>query len=385
MDQATLAAPRDAADLVDLVHDAGARGARLALHGGDSHAGFGAPLADSVTRVDLRALNGIIDHDPAELVLTVRAGTPLALVEAQLAAAGQMLAFEPFDHGPLHGRAAGAATIGGVIAAGVAGSRRLSRGGARDHLLGFAAVAGDGQAFVGGARVTKNVTGYDLPKLACGAWGRLFALTELHIKTVPRPECALTVAIDGLDSADAVAAMSRAMGSAAAVAAAAHDPAQRLTVLRLEGVAPSVAVRARQLEALLAPCGAVRVLNDTEAQRVWAALRDLAPLAAAPVLWRVVLPAAQAPALLDALAPHDPQCLIDWAGGLVWLGTTPDAPVRAAAAAACGQARLMRAPPAMRASLPALAPRPAPVALLEARVARVFDPAGVFETGRMGD
>src|SRR3546814_16847244 len=118
-----------------------------------------------------------------------------------------MLAFDPLDHGPIFGRPEGHATIGGIVAAGVAGSQRLSCGSARDHLLGFQAVSGRGEALRAGARVVKNVTGYDLPKLAAGSWGRLFAMTEVTLKVLPRPLCRSTRVIAGLNPYQAVRAM----------------------------------------------------------------------------------------------------------------------------------------------------------------------------------
>jgi len=150
-------------------------GAKLALCGGGSKEQLGAPR--EAERVDMTGFAGVVDYDPAELVLTVRPGTPLAEIEALVASENQMLAFDPFDHGPIYGMPAGRATIGGVVAAGVGGSQRLSGGAPRDHLLGFRAVSGRGEVFVAGAKVVKNVTGYDLPKLAAGSWGRLFAMT----------------------------------------------------------------------------------------------------------------------------------------------------------------------------------------------------------------
>jgi glycolate oxidase FAD binding subunit len=388
MIQTALARPRDSADLVALVDAARADGARLALCGGGTKAAFGAEPTGRVTAVDMRGLAGIVDYDPAELVLTVRPGTPLAEVETLLAAHGQMLAFEPFDHGPIHGMAAGAATIGGVIAAGIAGSRRLSRGGARDHLLGFSAVSGRGEAFVAGAKVTKNVTGYDLPKIACGSWGRLFALTELHVKTLPRAPMQQTLVIDGLSPAAAVAVMSRASGSQASVAAAAHDPQAGLTALRLEGFAASVAARRALLNGLLADTGAPRVLDDAAADVFWQGFGTIAALADAPLLWRVIVPAGQAPGLIVALEHAGEQAgarwLMDWAGGLLWVGTRVDGGIRALVEAAGGHADLVRANADVRAHVPARHPPTAGVAALEARVRRAFDPDGVFETGRFG-
>ena len=287
-------------DLAGLIAEAAARGDKLEIRGGGSKAGLGAPRDAAV--VDMTGFSGVIDYDPAELVLTVLAGTPLAEVQALVESRGQMLAFDPFDHGPLFGAAPGAATIGGVMAAGVSGSRRLSRGAARDHLLGFKAVSGRGEVFVGGAKVVKNVTGYDLPKVACGSWGRLFALAEVTVKVLPRPPVSLTLAVEGLLPRGAVAVMSRALGSQADVAAAAHTgEGRRLTALRLDGFGPSVPARRAALEHLLADAGPVRALDEVEAQDFWGSLCTLQPLAHGPVLWRVALPARRAPELIEAL------------------------------------------------------------------------------------
>jgi len=378
MGQAQIHRPQSVAELAEVIGQAGALGRRLELRGGGTKAEIGAP--GTAALVDMRGLRGVVDYDPAELVLTVRPGTPLAEVEALIAGQGQMLAFEPFDHGPIFGKAAGAATIGGVIAAGVAGSRRLSRGQARDHLLGFQAVSGRGEAFVAGAKVTKNVTGYDLPKLACASWGRLFALTELHIKTLPRSETSLTLALDGLAADAAVAAMARACGSQASVAAAAHQGG--VTALRLGGFAPSVAARQALLAGLLADVGQLRVMEVAQAKGFWRGLKTMAALADAPLLWRVVLPPRHAPQVIAALEGEGARWLLDWAGGLLWVGCDAGVAVREAAGVAGGHAQLIRAPAELRRAIPALPPQPAALAALEERVRHAFDPHGVFATGR---
>lgn len=374
--------PSDAGEVRDAIADAVRDGGRIAIRGGGSKDGVGRDCPDA-TILDMSGLAGGIDYDPPELVLTAGAGTPLAEIQALVAGEGQMLAFEPFDHGPLFGRAAGAATIGGVIAAGVAGSQRLAHGGARDHLLGFEGVSGRGEAFVAGAKVVKNVTGYDLSKLVTGSWGRLVALTAVTLKVLPRPRKRATVAVEGLGVAEAVAAMARAMGSPAEVSAAAHVPAQggwaSHTVLRVQGFGPSVAARAQLLEAALP---GARTLGDEDAAAVWEQLRTLAPLADSLVLWRVNVPPSAAPALVAAAEAQGARWLIDWAGGLVWIGAGEPGAIRAAAQAAGGHATLVRAPEAIRATTPALHPQPSAVAALEERVRRAFDPAGVFETGR---
>jgi glycolate oxidase FAD binding subunit len=373
--------PASEDDIVDAVADAVGDDARLAIVGGDSKADVGAPTA--ARKLSLRGLAGVIDYDPAELVLTVRPGTPLAEVQALVAASDQMLAFEPFDHGPIFDAATGAATIGGVVAAGVAGSQRVSTGGARDHLLGFRAVSGRGERFVAGAKVVKNVTGYDLPKLAAGSWGRLFAMTELTLKVMPRPRMAATRVIAGLDATRAVRAMAAAMGSQAEVAAAAHLPGRGVTVFRIQGFGPSVTARCAALEQRLRLFGAVGTPAGGETEAIWAELRDLSPLGAERALWRVTVPPSAAPGVITALEPLGADWLLDWAGGLVWL-TINDAAgaVRDVATAAGGHAMLVRAPAAVRAVVPALHPQAAGLAALEARVRRAFDPAGVFKTGR---
>jgi glycolate oxidase FAD binding subunit len=368
-------------ELADAIADAVRTGERIELRGGGSKAAVGAPRDARVLGV--AGFTGVVDYDPAELVLTVRPGTPLADVQALVGERGQMLAFDPFDHAALLGGAS--ATIGGVVAAGVAGSLRLSQGGARDHLLGFRAVSGRGEAFVAGAKVVKNVTGYDLPKLAAGSWGRLFAMTELTLKVLPRPPVAVTVVVDGLGVSAAVRLMAVAMGSQAEVAAAAHQPATgdqpSRTGLRLLGFGPSVRARVAMLEALLGT--ATTALADDDDAAFWHELRTLSALPSEPPLWRVNVPPTAGPSIVAALEPLGARWLMDWAGGLIWVAFNGDAAdIRAAAERAGGHASLVRASEAVRAAVPTLHPQSAGIVALEKRVRGAFDPAGVFETGR---
>lgn len=381
--------PTTAQDLCDAIADALRDGTRLEIRGGGSKAEIGAPREARI--VSLAALRGVVDYDPAELVLTVRPGTPLAEITALVAGERQMLAFEPFDHGPLFGRPAGSATIGGVIAAGVAGSRRVTAGSARDHLLGFTAVSGRGEIFVAGAKVVKNVTGYDLPKLMAGSWGRLGAMTELTLKVLPSPRVSATLVADGLGCDAAYAAMARALGSHAEVSAAAHLPAQQqgrgaLTLFRLSGFEPSVEARCTLLPDLLRDHGTLRRLAADDAAALWLEAGTGAMLAG-PVLWRLHVPPAASPAVIAALEPLGVRWSLDWGGGLVWLALDDDgadlaARVRAAVSSAGGEATLVRAPAALRARIPAQHPRHPRLAALEERVRRAFDPDGLFETGR---
>ena len=376
--------PQTSVELSDAVQQAGADGVSLEIRGGGSKSDFGTPDRTNAM-LDMSSFSSVVDYDPAELVLTAGAGAPLAAIQALVASENQMLAFEPFDHGPLYLRAAGAATIGGVVASGVAGSRRVSAGAVRDHLLGFKGVSGRGEAFVAGAKVVKNVTGYDLPKLICGSWGRLVALTEVTLKVLPRGRMQTTLFAKGLTPPQAHRLMARAMASQADVSAAAHLPALQgsLTAIRLEGFGPSVVARTSMLVALGAPDFKLFAAEEEVAKAFWTQVRDLTPISDGRPLWRVNVPPSAGCGVVAALEPLGAAWLFDWAGGLVWLSFEGDpAAVRAAAASAGGHATLVAGPPELRARVPALHPPSLGVSALEARLRHAFDPLGVFETGR---
>lgn len=363
--------PEDAGDLVQIVRDAMAASRKLELRGGGTKADFGAPRETEI--LSMRRIAGVVDYDPAELVLTVRPGTTLAEVEALVESEGQMLAFEPWGDA--------AATIGGTIAAGIAGSRRVTAGSARDHLLGFTAVSGRGDIYVAGAKVVKNVTGYDLPKLMAGSWGRIGAMTELTLKVLPRPRQTVTMAATGLPLAEAYAVMARALGSNAEISAAACLKSGEV-LLRIAGFAPSVSARCAALPTILAGHCALTVMPDSDAAPLWHRAmtgRDLI----GRVLWDVHLPPRHAPALIERLHPLDIDWAMDWGGGRIWIALDKeDETVRLRTMSLDGEARLMRGPAAMRARVAAFQPRQRGVMALEQRVRRAFDPAGVFSTLR---
>ncbi|MGL4541855.1 MAG: FAD-binding protein, partial [Polymorphobacter sp.] len=283
--------PGSSDEVADMVRDAHGLGARLRLCGGDTARATG--LVDAGAAVlDLSGLDRIIAYEPDELVLTVDAGVRLATITALLATRGQHLAFEPALRGA-------ASTIGGVIAANIAGPRRLSAGAVRDHFLGFEAVNGRGVRFRAGGRVVKNVTGFDLPKLLAGSWGSLAALTQVSLKVMPAPATVLTLALDGLDDARAIAALCLACGSAAEVSGAAHLPGVA-TLLRLEGFVPSVAARAALLVPVLADFGTLRRVDDLAGRALWHGLADAADPGHSQ--WRLTVPPTAAAATVAALA-----------------------------------------------------------------------------------
>ena len=397
---------RDANDVETAVQWALAQNKTLEVVGRGTKRALGRPAQADAT-LDVAALTGITLYEPEVLVLSARAGTPFAEIAAATAARGQDLAFEPIDYGPLLGGAVGAATVGGVLAANLAGPRRIKAGAARDHFLGFTAVSGRGETFKSGGRVVKNVTGYDLCKLIAGSWGTLAVMTDVTIKTLPRPETEATVLVLGLDAVRAAAAMAAAMGSSCDVSGATHLPAevaarladlgavgQSITVLRLEGVAPSVVHRNGTLENLLKPFGALAALDAPRSRALWAAIRDVVPFAASGpagqrIVWRLSTAPMQGAAAARRIAETtDAEFLFDWAGGLVWAALAPSddggaAAVRAAVAECGGHATLIRAPAALRAAVAAFQPEPDGLAALTRRVKDGFDPQGVLGPGRM--
>jgi glycolate oxidase FAD binding subunit len=249
--------PENADQVVEAVAWAAAEEAPLEVVSHGSKRGLGRPVR-AANGIDVSGLTGITLYEPEELVLSARAGTPLAEIEAALEAKRQQLAFEPADLGPLFGAAAGRGSIGGMLACNLSGPRRIKAGAARDHFLGVQAVSGRGEAFKSGGRVVKNVTGYDLCKLLAGSYGTLAVLTEVTVKVMPAPEKTRTVLLYGLDDNRALDAMVRALQSAHEVSAVAHLPASlaarsqvsyvaaaaaAVTAIRVEGPGPSVDYR----------------------------------------------------------------------------------------------------------------------------------------------
>ncbi len=394
---------RNAKDVEEAVAWALAEGKTLEVAGQGSKRGLGRPSQSDLT-LDLSALSGVTLYEPEELVLSARAGTPIAEIEKLVADKGQELAFEPADYGLVFGGPAGAGTIGGVLATNLSGPRRIKAGAARDHFLGVTAVSGRGETFKSGGRVVKNVTGYDLCKLLSGSFGTLAAMTDVTIKTLPKSETEQTVVLLGLDDAAVSGPMAAAMGSSCDVSGAAHlpahvvrrfeglDPGRAVTAFRIEGVKPSVTHRRDMLAALLKPFGAVETLAEQHSRVLWRAVRDVAPFAATGdsherPLWRVSTPPGSGFELSAMISPGA-QMFYDWGGGLAWiLMPTADGaggePLRQAVATLGGHATLVRASASVRAATDVFQPQDDALAALTKRVKDSFDPKGILNPGRM--
>ncbi|MGD9865447.1 MAG: glycolate oxidase subunit GlcE [Pseudodonghicola sp.] len=348
--------------------------APLAIRGGGTRLTGLAGEALSVA-----GLRGITLYEPGALTMVAQAGTPLAEIEAALAAENQRLAFEPMDHRGLLGTQ-GAPTIGGVFATNTSGPRRVQAGAARDFLLGVRYIDGMGQAIKNGGRVMKNVTGYDLVKLMAGSWGTLGVLSEVSFKVLPRPETEATLrfAVDGAGAA--VRLLSAALGSPFEVSGAAYDPAQGAALVRIEGFGDSVTYRAGRLTALL---GAAELVEAAASSALWAALRDVAPFQGqGGDVWRLSCKPSQAPEVAARLGAE--ALLFDWGGGLIWARVAEGTDLRARAGSYDGHATLIRATPETRARLAMFQPQPAPLAALAAGLRAKFDPKGIFNPGLMG-
>ena len=371
-------------DFQDRIRDAAAHGQRLRIQGGDTKHFYGDTKADTQV-LDTRAWSGIVSYEPSELVVTVKAGTPLAELESVLAEQGQCLAYEPPHFGA-------AATVGGMVAAGLAGPARAAVGGVRDHVLGVQLINGLGETLTFGGQVMKNVAGYDVSRLMAGSLGTLGLITELSLKVLPlAPEEATLMC--ALSQQDALELLHRWGGQALPLNASAwvHDttasPAQDLLFVRLRGAVAAVeSACPRMMADVQALGGQAQRMDHHVAAADWAASREQTLAffqAPAPdqCLWRMSLPQT-APVLTLPYATY-----IEWHGALRWVWAPAQAAdqLRAAVQAVGGHATLFRAATSMPAAAPAVFhPLPEVQQRIQRELQKQFDPQGVFNTGRTG-
>jgi glycolate oxidase FAD binding subunit len=363
--------PVSEAELCDIVRAAGP----LAIRGGGTR---GIGRAKGLV-LETSGLTGISLYEPGALTLVAQAGTALAEIETVLAGERQRLAFEVPDMRGLL-RRDGVSTIGGVVAANASGPRRVQVGACRDALLGVRFVDGRGAVIKNGGRVMKNVTGYDLVKLMAGAQGALGVLTEVSFKVQAVPEVEATL-ISDLEEIAGLSALRAALRSPFDVSGAAY--ANGRAMIRLEGLAGSVAYRRRALAAVLG--GGWDVVEGAASAGLWRQVRDVTAFADVQgAVWKLSVKPSDAAEIVAGLAALDVRAIHDWGGGLVWLLVPQDdaGAVRAAVAAKGGHATLARGLPGM--TEPVFPPEPAAVAALTAGLRAQFDPRAILNTGIMG-
>lgn len=379
------AAPTTETAISEAVADAATQKQPLRIAGGGTRSGIGHPVG-TARLLDMSGHSGIVHYEPGSLVLVARAGTPMAVIDAALAAENQMLAFEPMDHRALYGTT-GAPTIGGVVAGNVSGPRRFRSGACRDHLLGVRFVDGRGRLIRNGGRVMKNVTGLDLGKLLCGSWGTLGVLSEVALKVLPRPPHSASLRVAGLDEAQAVALFCKALSTPYEVSGAAWQDG--VAMLRFEGLEAQVTYRIARMQALFAGHD-MAVLEEPLQTRAWVALRDLRPFeGTTETVWKLSVRATDAPAILLQLKRDLPaRALLDQGGGTIWLGVASDAAeqapvIRGALAPRGGHATLIRGSAALRTAVPVFQPVAPRLAALSEGLRQKFDPSGILNPGLM--
>ena len=343
------------------VKQATAQKTPLNIVGGGSKHFYGGPVTGE--DVSLAEHSGIVEYEPTELVITAKAGTPLSVIEAALAAEKQMLAFEP-------PRLSKQSTIGGVVASGLAGPRRGTAGAVKDFVLGATLMDGNARVLHFGGTVMKNVAGYDVSRLLAGSMGTLGILLDLSIKVLPLPVAELTLQFE-LDQTQAIQTINTWQGSPLPISGSCWYGG--VLTVRLSGASAAVSEARQTLGG--------QALDESTASAFWNSLRDQQHtfFNTQGPLWRLAVKPVHAPLNLAG------DTLVEWAGGQRWLkpaeGVTAEQ-IRAVAKAAGGHATLYFTPDARNRQHAFTALDPA-LALIQQRLKQEFDPAGIFNQNRL--
>jgi glycolate oxidase FAD binding subunit len=343
--------------LSETVREAAAQKRPLCIRGGGTKDFYGGVIHGD--KLDSGEYRGIVAYEPSELVVTARAGTPLAEVEAALSEKGQMLAFEPPHFGP-------GATLGGCVAAGLSGPRRAYAGALRDFLLGVRMLDGKGADLTFGGQVMKNVAGYDVSRLMAGSMGTLGMLLEVSLKVLPRPGATATLRLD-CSEAEALGLMNDWAGKPLPVTATAWREGN--LHVRLSGARAAVDAAAGKI--------GNAAVDPVEADRFWTGLREQADpyFAGEEPLWRLSVKSTASPLGLPG------RSLVEWGGALRWLRSRGDAAsIRAAAAGAGGHATLFRGGDK---AAGVFHPLPAALMKLHRNLKHALDPEGILNAGRL--
>ena len=382
--------PASDREAAELIRDAALGGTSFEITSSGTKRNLGRPVAANAI-LDMSALAGAIDYKPEELVLSAKAGTRLVEIEALLAQHNQMLGFEPCDWGPFFGAPAGQHTIAGVIAADLCGPRRVKSGSARDHVIGCHFINGRGEIIKAGGTVIKNVTGFDISKLMCGAFGTLGVLTEVSLRVLPRAKHSATLVLRDLPPDEGLSAVIAAAQTPADATALAYLPpwatgrgSRGEAVIRIEGTAAAIEEKVALLRGRF-PEAETALLNDEETEFLFRRIGDGSLFDREADIWRLCVPPSRA---ANAIAEAGAQLwYADWAGGLLWLqlpASTENAQrLRGITARFGGHATLFRAGGEARRMIDVFEPETPVRSRLTKAIKQAFDPEHMFNRGRM--
>jgi len=357
------------------IKQAAANAQVLRIQGGNTKHFYGEHNTSHAV-LDTRELTGVVSYEPSELVVTVRSGTPLSEIEQLLSTKGQCLAYEPPHFGA-------SATVGGMVAAGLAGPSRANVGSVRDHVLGAKLINGLAEELTFGGQVMKNVAGYDVSRVLAGSMGNLGLITEVSLKVLPvAPEEATLIC--QLSQHQALDQLHRWGGQALPLNASACS--NDVLYLRLRGAVAAVeAACPRMIADVQALGGSASRMDKHQAAQYWQAMREQTLSffnASSPdlCLWRLSLP--QTAPLHDL--PYD--MLIEWHGGVRWLWAPASAAaqLRQVADQAGGHATLFRRAQTDAKDTQVFSALPQVQERIQRELQKQFDPHGVFNTGRLG-
>lgn len=385
--------PASEEEAARMIAESAAANRPLRIQGSGSKSASFSTNADTLSST---GLSGIVSYNPAELVMTAKAGTSMHEIDATLKQHKQMLAFEPGSWAGALGSDKGQ-TIGGIAAANQSGSRRFIAGAARDSLLGVRFVNGKGEIIKNGGRVMKNVTGLDLVKLMAGSWGALGLLTEVSFKVLPVAASQKTLAIAVNDDKEATAILAAAMATSADPSGAAFLPPHAINqlevnhlsacgyvLIRFEGFVDSVDERITRVHSQLDLSTDVSVLDPDPSREIWSNLNELGLFKAyrERQLWRLSVPPSKGIALAASLAARDEQMwFADWQGGLVWVEIAdPTVNVHEMARLQGGHAVLLRRSATTDPAVPTFSPQNAAIANVSLAVKRAVDPQEIFQS-----
>jgi glycolate oxidase FAD binding subunit len=343
--------------LQERIRDAAHRGAALRFRGGGTKDFYGnEPRGDIL---DTSAHAGIVSYEPSELVITARGGTPLSEIEQVLGEKGQCLPFEPPHFGAT-------ATLGGCVAAGLAGPRRVNAGAVRDFVLGAKILDGRGRLLSFGGQVMKNVAGYDVSRLLAGSLGTLGLIVEISLKVLPRAPSEVSVRLE-YPQDRAIEMLNRWAGQPMPISGTAwHDGELRV---RISGAPAALRAAAEKI-------GGDSV-QQSDADGFWLSVREQSHefFAGTRPLWRIAVAPTAAPLELPGAQ------MVEWGGGLRWLRSEADPRiVREAACRAGGHATRFRTTDRSTGAFTDLAPA---VLRLHRELKTAFDPAGILNPGRL--